>query len=140
MLTLWLRRTSEIRRQAREIRELEEYAEGLKAEIEQLKARLDAERLRHQEREERLIDRVLVTRQTYGISEAPERGQAAVGAAVEPGLTPLQRAECEEWQRAAVEQGHEAIEGERLWWRMRRGYVPEPLRDPFEDVLSDTTI
>lgn len=135
MLLLWLRRTAEIRRQARELREWQEYAEELEAENASLRARLDAERLRHQEREERLIDRVLVTRSTYGISDPPKAAVPKRG--VQAGeLSALQRAELEQWQEAAEEQGRARIEGERLWWKIRTGTIPEHLRDPFEDVLT----
>ena len=145
------RRASDITSERDALEYLESQVSQLTAENKTLRAQLLAERQRHQEREERLLDRVLTAAQTRPISDQPRppaEGRSQLPSELHE-LTSLQRAECEEWMRAAEETGRSRLEGESRWWRTRFGRVPDRLAsvmatdpmiaaqviaDPFADV------
>lgn len=135
----WFRGRAALREAVRRWRESQARERRLEADLAALQAQLEAERARHEAREERLLDRVLMAHGTTAISDRPR--PEAVKEVASPGvdLSRLQRAELAQWQQAAIEQGRAAVEGERLWWQRRMGSIPEHLRDPFEDILTNST-
>src|SRR5262245_57785551 len=122
-----------------------EALDWLRAQVQKLSADLESERARNRDREDRLVDRVIVSKGVYPVVPPAERKAKTLSSAIP--LTALEEAELKMYMASAVEHGYGEMVGKRMFERDRKkklepqadlsAYNDLPMITPLDEITDE---